>query len=810
MIQFTKFTHPEPCGKVYEISQQTGEFTSLTIGNIKSARIETISMKSIAELPIHLSLMNNYNHITSGVSSINAHTCLMGPVNYDQGVINRSNKDLPFPDCACLFVLDSDGVTDFPVFEAIKLYAHVQYSSSGSLIYDTDGTEHRGFNGSHTVFAVKEGKYIKKAMERLHKREIIAYRGLCKVSEAGTFLERSSVDQMLSSPSQPIYFKPTLTNGLIQNKKINFVEGILEPIDLKNVIKPLTKDEKELYLVAVDYYKKQFESEMRRVRDKWINARMLEGVSEEHAKKALEDKALEYDFVIHTKQGSFTVAQILEDPLRFNKITCKDPFEPEYGSNTVAKIYSFQNRPMINSNAHGGVTYTLHDAHKAFSTGGGLPTTIDNETGEVAEVKQETLPGNATYLMTACIDQLHWTPSQVTSKMDALTTVHNFKLMLGYYGINVAYDLIAKDIILSGPEMIGGDDDLKDAANLGWMNHLCELNKIKTSKIPHYLNVMMQANQVNPVAEWIEEEAWDGQDRITELFETLTLADDQNKEIAAMTFRKWLMGACRIVKGEIDSFEYVLVLQAEDGGEGKTRWFNRLCPGTWQTDGMIFDPSDKDSVKQAISYWLVELGELDSTFKSDIKKTMAFLTKSRDEIRLPYAAKSAKFQRRTAFFGSVNKKNFLIDDSGDRRFWPISVTHINYQYEIDMQQLWAQVDNIPMSEKHYLDRTENFEVIEANKDFKSLDFVEDVLSSYFSREVVQKNKIDFHGNVIGWEPASMVHLNVTEVLNKAGVERPTQTNLNKASVWLKDKGFKPHRTTEKRGFWVTNIRETNF
>ncbi|RUM53253.1 MAG: virulence-associated E family protein, partial [Methylococcus sp.] len=46
---------------------------------------------------------------------------------------------------------------------------------------------------------------------------------------------------------------------------------------------------------------------------------------------------------------------------------------------------------------------------------------------------------------------------------------------------------------------------------------------------------------------------------------------------------------------------------------------------------------NKDTEIKAISYWITELGELDSTFKqSDISKLKAFTRKTDDVIRLPY------------------------------------------------------------------------------------------------------------------------------------------------------------------------------
>ena len=65
--------------------------------------------------------------------------------------------------------------------------------------------------------------------------------------------------------------------------------------------------------------------------------------------------------------------------------------------------------------------------------------------------------------------------------------------------------------------------------------------------------------------------------------------------------------------------------------------------GCWRAHG---NPSDKDSVKHCVSHWIVELGELGSTFKkADIDQLKAFLTKSKDE-RPAFTATFSRYQRR--------------------------------------------------------------------------------------------------------------------------------------------------------------------
>jgi len=64
----------------------------------------------------------------------------------------------------------------------------------------------------------------------------------------------------------------------------------------------------------------------------------------------------------------------------------------------------------------------------------------------------------------------------------------------------------------------------------------------------------------------------------------------------------------------------MLVMQGPENS-GKTQWLLHLVPpshrGTWAADGLLLDPSNKDSVQQVTGHWLVELGELDATFRRE-------------------------------------------------------------------------------------------------------------------------------------------------------------------------------------------------
>ncbi|MCM1474154.1 MAG: virulence-associated E family protein, partial [Muribaculaceae bacterium] len=167
------------------------------------------------------------------------------------------------------------------------------------------------------------------------------------------------------------------------------------------------------------------------------------------------------------------------------------------------------------------------------------------------------------------------------------------------------------------------------------------------------------------------------------------------------------------------SLDIILVFQGKQG-IGKTRFFEMLALNSrFFGEGICLDPRDKDSIIQATSKWISELGELGSTMKKDMDSVKAFLTKSTDEYRTPYGKASLHYPRMTSFVGTVNDDQFLIDQTGNRRFVTIPLASdlvIDYNTQIkpfDALQLWAQIYNIVKDE----DKASCFRLTENEKQY---------------------------------------------------------------------------------------------
>ena len=99
--------------------------------------------------------------------------------------------------------------------------------------------------------------------------------------------------------------------------------------------------------------------------------------------------------------------------------------------------------------------------------------------------------------------------------------------------------------------------------------------------------------------------------------------------------------------------------------------------------------------------WIMEWAELDHiTNKRHAGQVKAFLSQSTDMFRVPYGKSTEAFPRRGIIVGSTNRTDgFLVDDTGNRRFWviPVKATHKN---PIDVDGLMKEVDAIWASAVH--------------------------------------------------------------------------------------------------------------
>jgi predicted P-loop ATPase len=136
-----------------------------------------------------------------------------------------------------------------------------------------------------------------------------------------------------------------------------------------------------------------------------------------------------------------------------------------------------------------------------------------------------------------------------------------------------------------------------------------------------------------------------------------------------------------------------------------------------------------------------------------------FLTSDKDKVRRPYARTNSEYQRRTVFCASVNEETFLVDSTGNSRFWTLPVIEIDYQHGIDMQQVFAQLaTELDGGAQWWLTPEEDRQLERQNDAYRAVSSIEETIVPL----------LDFAMPAGEWRS-----LAATEVLHAIGFERPT-------------------------------------
>lgn len=390
-------------------------------------------------------------------------------------------------------------------------------------------------------------------------------------------------------------------------------------------------------------------------------------------------------------------------------------------------------------------------------------------------------------------------------------TRENLQYMMEVYGIECRYNQISKDHEIVIPGLNFSRDNYANAA-MAELTSICMRNKMPTQNLDQYVLSIADRNSYNPISDWIRSVKWDGVDRVAQLLDTVRVPATFNPDIRDLLVSKWLLSAvAAAVRPKGFYCKGVLVFRGAQS-RGKTTWFKRLVSdevSQYARDGMHLDPNNKDTVFTACAHWLVELGELDATFrKADIASLKGFIPKVEDRLRRPFDRKDSMLPRRTVFFASVNDKEFLVDDTGNTRWWTVEVESLDYQHDIDMQQVFAQIYEAWYLKgmQWWLSEEEEAMLNASNADFEIVDPIEERIMATFDFSV----EYDHGGNrVYNYAPA--IEMQATEVLLEMGYDKPDRKQTISVGRVLTRMGLEPRKSNRGKVYKMPTrrLRATN-
>ncbi|MEP0755833.1 virulence-associated E family protein [Trichocoleus sp. Lan] len=287
-------------------------------------------------------------------------------------------------------------------------------------------------------------------------------------------------------------------------------------------------------------------------------------------------------------------------------------------------------------------------------------------------------------------------------------------------------------------------------------------------------------NPFNPLEDYLEDcikkhPDVDYQEVFDELSEKGLHIAPHNLE--AKYLSKTLVGAVARVFDPGCKFDTVLILK---GGQGfnKTTFFQELA-GNDSFTSRHLPKSNKDELMICNSKWFIELGECESTIKPSVMSELkAFITIQEDSFRKPYADKPITVKRSFILVGTTNQDQFLVDPTGNRRFWVID---INQKINIDWIKknrdlIWAAAVKAYRAEYPvHLTETQQHLSNAINMNHQQSDMWEDLVNNWVSKQEDPFTLSDVLVKAIGKEPKSWKRSDATRVvsiLESMGLKKP--------------------------------------
>ena len=322
-------------------------------------------------------------------------------------------------------------------------------------------------------------------------------------------------------------------------------------------------------------------------------------------------------------------------------------------------------------------------------------------------------------------------------------TPANLNTLFCYYGFSMYFDVIKKTFVcLQNEQRIDYVNFVTLVKTALIVNDFINITRSELEYLIHYIS---KDNQVNTFKDLVCSKSWDGQDRVSQLIETVKVLPCYKdlRDIYIRQFLKQLIHVtCFNDKSVHKGGRYVLVFQGVQGA-GKTSWFRNFMPSDnrdFFLEGCALNLQDRMSKLACVECVLVELGELDATFsKSDISQLKAFISSTTDQIDKKYVADVLKYRRTTCFCASVNDEKFLVDTTGSTRFNVLKVQELDYQHNIDMQQVFAQVYSGTNYDDSY-DLTKDQKELQKlyNEEFTKIQPIEEAFVKFYDVDCVTR------------------------------------------------------------------------
>jgi putative DNA primase/helicase len=378
-------------------------------------------------------------------------------------------------------------------------------------------------------------------------------------------------------------------------------------------------------------------------------------------------------------------------------------------------------------------------------------------------------------------------------------TTSNISLILGnhpaWLGV-IARNRFTEDVIkLRPPPYEGGEAgpwrDMDDVWVRIWLEQTYGFTPRKDDIVDAVMD-LAERRGFHPVREYFSGLVWDGTPRVRALFSDYFGAQDN--EYTRSVGLKFLVGAVARIFRPGCKLDNVLILEGRQGLQKSTAL--KVLAGDWFTDAPL-KFNDKETYLLLQGQMIIELAELDSFSRSESSAAKLFFSMTESYYRPWYARRPVKVPRQCVFAGTVNNDNYLKDDTGNRRYWPVKCEAIEIAGLKQVRdQLWAEAVHEFDAGTHWWVNEDERPMFEEQQAAR---YVEDAYTSlirkWYGTEDVQ---LEVKGPVFdGYETADFLGRAI-----KLDVGRWTRPEQQRVGHCLRELGWTRKRSSREGRPWV--------
>lgn len=219
---------------------------------------------------------------------------------------------------------------------------------------------------------------------------------------------------------------------------------------------------------------------------------------------------------------------------------------------------------------------------------------------------------------------------------------------------------------------------LEDSDDLRLGDYLSSVYKLKAASraaLTEAIATVADEMRFHPVRDWLDGLQWDGVARLDKwLIHVLGMdaakLKPRRRRYLELMGRFLMMGLVARVFEPGVKFDYSPVFEGLTG-VGKSTFIKVLVGAEFFSDTHFDIGNGKEGMEQLEGLWGYELSEMTAFRRADTDSVKQFFSSTVDRFRGAYGKYVQPHPRQCVIFCTTNKRQYLYDLTGNRRFWPV-------------------------------------------------------------------------------------------------------------------------------------------